>query len=63
MARSSPIRKITTEIDGVTYEGKYLTHDGSVIVWYDDRWKETWFRDNPESIAHLLLGELVREPK
>jgi hypothetical protein len=58
------VRKITTVIDGVTHEGDYYTHDRTVVVHYQGRKKETWFRDDgvsPESLAGLMLGELVRE--
>jgi hypothetical protein len=62
MVRSSPVRKITTNIGGVTHEGEYYTHDRTVIVHYRGQRKETWFRDDGAvGIAHLLLGELVRE--
>jgi hypothetical protein len=62
MVRSSPVQKITTNISGVTHEGQYYTHDRTVIVHYQGQRKETWFRDDGAyGLAHLLLGELVRE--
>jgi hypothetical protein len=64
MVRSSPVQKITTTVDGVTHEGKYYTHDRSVIVHYQGSRKETWFSEDGVSaagLAVLLLGELVRE--
>ena len=60
MVRSSPVQKITTEVDGVTHEGQYYTHGRTVVVHYQGRSKLTWFRERPESIAGLLLSELVR---
>ena len=61
MVRSSPVRKITTEIDGVTHDGTYYTHGSMVYVQYGAGRKETQIGGSPaEAIARLLLSEMVR---
>ena len=53
MVRSSPVRNIEVTIDGVTHQGTYYTRGR----------KQTQIAGVPaESIAKLLLSELVREP-
>jgi hypothetical protein len=62
MVRSSPVMKLTITIEGVTYDGTYYTHAERVYVQYGTRKKETQIGGSPaESIARMLLSELVRE--
>ena len=64
MVRSSPVQSIIIDVDGAMHSGEYYTRDRSVVVHYQGRKKETWFRHDgmsPQSLAGLLLRELVRE--
>ena len=61
--RSSPVRNIEVTIDGVTHQGTYCTHGSMVYVQHGSGRKQTQIAGVPaESIAKLLLSELVREP-
>jgi hypothetical protein len=63
MVRSSPVRNIEVTIDGVTHQGTYYTHRSMVYVQHCSGRKQTQIAGVPaESIAKLLLSELVREP-
>jgi hypothetical protein len=49
-------------IGGVTYKGRYYTHGPMVYAYYGSVRKETQIGGSPaETIAKLLLSELVRE--
>jgi hypothetical protein len=61
MVRSSPVRNIEVTIDGVTHQGTY--YRSMVYVQHCSGRKQTQIAGVPaESIAKLLLSELVREP-
>ena len=62
MVRSSPVRKIKVTVDGAVHKGSYYTH-GSMVYAHSDAGgkKSTQIGGSPaESIAELLLSELVR---
>jgi hypothetical protein len=60
MVRSSPVKNLTITVDGVEHHGTYYTHERTVYVQHENGRKATHFRERPESIASLLLFELVR---
>ena len=58
----SPVRSVTVTIDGVTYHGTYFVQDSIVHVRSPLGTKSTRVgRSPPESVAKLLLSELVRD--
>jgi hypothetical protein len=61
MVRSSPVQDVTDTIDGVTYTGRFYTHGPTVFVQYMGKKKQTLIGGSPpESIARMLLSEMVR---
>jgi hypothetical protein len=62
MSRPSSVKPVTVTIDRVTHYGTYYVQDSLVYVQYGTARKETQVGGSPaESIAQLLLSELVRE--
>jgi hypothetical protein len=62
MSRPSSVKPVTVTIDGVTHHGTYYVQGSLVYVHYGATKKETQVGGSPaESIAQLLLSELVRE--
>jgi hypothetical protein len=62
MASPTPMQNITATVDGVTHKGTYYTHGPMVYVQNGTKGKATKIGElPPESIATLLLSELVRE--
>jgi len=60
--RPSPVRGVTVTIDGVTHYGTYFVQSSNVYVQSPFGAKATQVGASPpESVAMLLLSELVRQ--
>jgi hypothetical protein len=60
--RPTSVHEVTVTLDGVTHKGTYYVQDSLVHVQCDAGTKKTQLGGTPaETIAKLLMSELVRE--
>jgi hypothetical protein len=60
-SRPTSVRNVAVTLDGVTHKGTYYVQGSTVYVQCDSGTKATQVGGSPpESIAKLLLSEMVR---